>query len=84
MYPADYMLTYYTLICKGGIHIGLSEAKRAADKRYAQKLDQIMIRPYKEEGAAIRAAAANAGKSVQSYILDAVRERMRRDLEGGG
>lgn len=67
------------LICKEAIQIGLSEAKKAADKRYTQKLDQIMIRPYKEEGTAIRAAAANAGQSVQSYVLDAVRERMERD-----
>ena len=73
------MLTYRVLICKGAIQIGLSEAKKAADKRYTQKLDQIMIRPYKEEGIAIRAAATAAGKSVQSYVLDAVREHMKRD-----
>ena len=78
------MLTYSMLICKGAIQIGLSEAKKAADKRYTQKLDQIMIRPYKEEGVAIRAAAANAGKSVQSYVLDAVRERMQRDQSTSG
>lgn len=35
-----------------------------------------MLRPAKETGAEIRAAAAKAGQSVQAYILQAVRERM--------
>lgn len=78
------MLTYRMLICKEAIQIGLSEAKKAADKRYTQKLDQIMIRPYKEEGVAIRAAAANAGQSVQAYVLDSVRWRMKRDQAAEG
>ncbi len=56
--------------------MALSEAKKAADRRHNAKLDQIMIRPYKEEGAAIRAAAARSGKSLQGYILEAVRSRM--------
>ena len=77
------MLTYRMLIYEGGVKIGLSEAKKAADRRYTQKLDQIMIRPYKEEGVAIRAAAAAAGMSVQAYVLDAVRKRMQRDIKGG-
>ena len=37
----------------------------------------IMIRPEKEEGQKIRDAAAKAGQSVQAFILDAVRMRMR-------
>lgn len=45
-------------------------------KKYQAKRDAIMLRPSKEEGAAIRAAAKEAGKSVQSYILDAVRQQM--------
>jgi len=56
--------------------MALSEAKKAADRRHNAKLDQIMIRPYKEEGAAIRAAAARSGKSLQGYILGAVRKQM--------
>ena len=36
-----------------------------------------MIRPEKEEGQKIRDAAAKAGQSVQAFILDAVRMRMR-------
>ena len=42
-----------------------------------------MVRPTKEEGAAIRAAAASVGQSVQAYILQAVRERMEQEQEGG-
>lgn len=57
----------------------LSKAKRESDARHIAKLDQIKIQPYKEEGEKIRAAAAAAGKSVQGYILDAVRAQMEKD-----
>lgn len=53
-------------------------------KRYQSKCDAIMIRPPKDIGQAIRAAAAAAGQSNQQYILQAVRERMARDQEKGG
>ena len=59
--------------------MAVSEAKRLTDARHIAKLDQIKIQPYKEEGQAIRDAAASAGVSVQRYILDAVRERMDRE-----
>lgn len=59
--------------------MAISEAKRITDARHQAKLDQIMVRPYKEEGQRIRAAAAAADQSVQGYILDAVRERMDRE-----
>ena len=59
--------------------MAVSEAKRITDARHIAKLDQIKIQPYKEEGQAIRDAAASAGVSVQRYILDAVRERMERE-----
>ena len=62
--------------------MALSEAKKAADKRHMEKLDNIMVRPYRKEGEAIRAAAAAAGQSVQGYILQAVRERMGRERAG--
>lgn len=38
-------------------------------KKYQEKCDAIMLRPKKETGAAIRAAAAGAGLSVQAWIL---------------
>jgi len=54
-------------------------ANKDAVKKYQEKCDAIMLRPPKEEGAAIRAAAAAAGLSVQGYILQAVREQMQKD-----
>lgn len=62
--------------------MALSEAKKAADKRYTAKLDNIMVRPYREEGSTIRAAAAAAGMSVQAYVLRAVRAWMERERTG--
>ena len=50
-----------------------------AVKRHHAKLDEFKIRPYKDEGQKIREAASKAGKSVQSYILDAVRTQMEID-----
>ena len=54
----------------------LSEARKKANTEYNRRQDNIMIRPSKEEGAKIRQAAADAGKSVQGYILDVLREYM--------
>ena len=56
-----------------------TEAEKRAVKVYQQSRDNIMIRPTKEEGAAIRAAAAADGKSVQAYILGI----LRKNLNGG-
>lgn len=50
-----------------------------AVKRYQATRDAIMLRPSKEQGKIIRDAAADAGQSVQAYILQAVRDRMSRD-----
>ena len=59
--------------------MAISENKKASNARYMGKLDNIMVRPTKDEGAEIRAAAVAAGQSLQGYILQAVRERMERD-----
>ena len=44
-----------------------------------KKLDAMLIKPYKAEGAAIRAAATAAGQSLQGYILQVVRARMEQE-----
>ena len=54
----------------------VSKAKRSANDAYNAKCDYISLRPIKADGAAIRAAAAAAGQSLQGYVLQAVRERM--------
>ena len=56
-----------------------TEAQRRASINYNKRQDNIMIRPSKDEGAEIRQAAANAGQSVQGYILQAIKERMGRE-----
>lgn len=53
-----------------------TEAEKRAVANYQRKRDNIMIRPDKNTGAQIRQAAADAGQSVQQYILQAVIFRM--------
>lgn len=53
-----------------------TEAQIKANVKYNRSKDNIMIRPDKDEGKQIRQAAADAGKSVQAYILQAVRVYM--------
>lgn len=57
----------------------VTDAKRRANDAYNAKCDYISIRPSKEDGAQIRAAAAAAGQSLQGYILQAVRDRIARE-----
>ena len=57
----------------------VSESKRRNNDAYNAKCDRIEIKPIKPIGTDIRAAAAEAGQSVQAYFLQAVRERMTRD-----
>ena len=49
-----------------------SNAQKKASAKWNASKDNIMIRPDRETGAAIRAAATAAGLSNQQYILDAV------------
>lgn len=59
--------------------MAVSEAHKKASYKYNASRDSITIRPPKERGDEIRAAAAAAGQSMQSYILQACAERMTRD-----
>ena len=59
--------------------MALTARKAETDKRHHKKLDRLVIQPYKNQGAALRAAADAAGQSVQKYILDAVRARMEQE-----
>ena len=56
-----------------------TEAQKRGNAAYNRRQDNIMIRPSKAEGALIRAAAAEAGQSVQGYILDTLRARLQAD-----
>ena len=55
-----------------------SEAQSRASTKYNKSRDNIMIRPTQEEGAKIRKAAEDAGKSVQAFILDILREHISK------
>lgn len=57
----------------------VSEKKRKSLDTYNATCDYISLRPKKERGLEIRAAAEAAGQSLQGYILEAVQERMDRE-----
>ncbi|MCD7861871.1 MAG: hypothetical protein LUG25_08305 [Oscillospiraceae bacterium] len=61
--------------------MAMSQARRASNDRYNAKCDFIAVKPLKDVGAEIRAAAAAAGQSLQGYILQAIRERIARDQQ---
>ena len=54
----------------------LTDAQIKARVNYNRRQDNIMIRPSKDEGARIRQAAADAGMSVQAFILETLRARI--------
>ena len=61
-----------------------SEAQRRAVKKWndahmKERYDRIQLVAPKGEPDSIKAAAKNAGLSLNAYILGAVRERMARD-----
>ena len=59
--------------------MGISTAaEKAAVRKYQKSRDNIMVRPSKDIGQQIRQAAADAGQSVQQYILQAVNDRMQK------
>ena len=58
--------------------MAVSDAHKKASLKYNRSKDSITIRPEKETGAAIRAAAAMSGKSLQNFILDALRAYMEK------
>ena len=77
-----YTLTFTEVLCiirqKGGDSMA-TKAQIRANVAYNRRQDSITIRPSKEDGAEVRAAAVSAGQSLQGYIMQAVRERMERE-----
>ena len=57
----------------------VAESKRRGNDKYNAKCDYISLRPLKPIGTKIREAAAASGKSLQSYVLDAVDRQMAYD-----
>lgn len=57
--------------------MGTTEAKKRAIEKYNKKnYDKITIRVRKDETESIKAAAAAAGESLNSYCLSAIKARM--------
>ena len=61
--------------------MAVSEAHKRASAKWNKSRDNIVIRPEKEIGAAIRAAAEKSGLSLQNYILNAIQEKMKKETE---
>lgn len=59
-----------------------NDAHNRATVKYNRTMDSITVRPDKDTGARIRAAAAAAGQPLQRYILQAVLDRMAADQRG--
>ena len=59
--------------------MSVSEAHKKASAKWNNSRDSITIRPDRETGAAIRAAAAAAGMSIQQFILAALGAFMGKD-----
>ena len=57
------------------------KAREAAYKNDFSRMayDRISITPSKDDGQEIRQAAAEAGQSVNAYILQAVKDRMQKE-----
>ncbi len=58
--------------------MAVSDAHKRASRKWDSARDSITIRPTKEEGSAIRQAAAAANVSLQKYILSALSEYMNK------
>lgn len=56
-----------------------TEAQKRASSNYSKSRDRITLQPTREKGVEIRAAAAAAEKSMHSYILEAIQEKMDRE-----
>lgn len=57
----------------------IAESHRRGNDAYNAKCDRIELRPLIPVGTDIRTAAALSGQSVQSYVLQAVRDKMAHD-----
>jgi predicted DNA binding CopG/RHH family protein len=72
-------LLLYNQIIKGVLKMPVNEKKRASNDRYNASCDYISLRPKKDVGMRIRAAASASGMSLQGYILQVVLERIEQE-----
>ena len=62
--------------------MAVSDAHKRASYKWEQLTGQYNDTTKQRRGQQIRDAAAKAGQSVQAYVLDAVRERMKDNSRG--
>lgn len=72
----------YFYFMKGLIIMTLTEAQRKANNKYREKnIKRIPLDVQKEKYEEIKAAAGQAGESVNGYIKKAIDERMIREKQ---
>ena len=85
--PPSVVLSCQQIRTKGARAMALSPKKRISNARYNEKCDNFNLRPTKERGQQIRAAAAASGESLQGFCLKAIdfyMEHLEREAQKGG
>lgn len=57
----------------------VSQAQRKATDKYLEKFDEMRVRVPKGKKGIVQAHAAATGKSLNTFINDAIDEKMERD-----
>lgn len=80
--PFPYLALFYhnIIFLSRGDFLSISEAqKRAVAKYNAKNYDDLKIRISKGKKAIIQSAAIKSGKSVNSYVKEAVEDKIKSD-----
>lgn len=62
----------------------ISEARKRANDKYIEKLDEIKVRVPKGRKAEVQAHAEGRGESLNGFIVRAIDETIERDNGTGG
>lgn len=64
--------------------MSVSEAQKKASVKYLEKLDEVRIRAEKGAKSRWKNAAANRGKSLNQFVIDAVENEISVAVEKDG
>ena len=64
--------------------MSVSEAQKKASVKYLEKLDEVRIRAKKGTKSRWKNAAANRGKSLNQFVIDAVENEISVAVEKDG
>lgn len=59
-------------------YVGYNEARKRANEKYLAKFERIAIRIEPDFKKEIEAAARDDGKSVQAFVIEAIKEKIER------